>query len=426
MLADKLIGFRKAIITGGLFMSFGQIVLAYNAFNGDTELLFFVGLSFLAIGNGFFKPNISSFLGTFYDRNDNRKDSAFTIFYMGINIGAFLAPLTCGYLAREVHYSLGFLLAGLGMLTGVIVFYKNRAVFEGKGLPPDIPFLKSSFIAGINREWAVLLGAFLLVPVFSFLIQAEEVTDYILLLVGFGILGYILFNAFKSDEKEEGQRLLVFMALFFVHMIFWALFEQAGGSINILTDRYVNKHGIETSQFQSVNALFIILLAPVFTWIWTVLGRKKLEPRTPMKFFYAMLQIALGYLIIVIGAKSILPEVNEGGLIPIVFVLGMYLFHTTGELSLSPVGLSVVTKLSPVKTVGFVMGSWFVSIAFGHKIGGYLGKLIASPPEGATKAMELQSFINVYMNWGVYIVLGVAAILFFISPTLKKWMHGVH
>jgi POT family proton-dependent oligopeptide transporter len=426
MLADKLIGFRKAIITGGLFMSFGQIVLAYNAFNGDTELLFFVGLSFLAIGNGFFKPNISSFLGTFYDRNDNRKDSAFTIFYMGINIGAFLAPLTCGYLAREVHYSLGFLLAGLGMLTGVIVFYKNRAVFEGKGLPPDIPFLKSSFIAGINREWAVLLGAFLLVPVFSFLIQAEEVTDYILLLVGFGILGYILFNAFKSDEKEEGQRLLVFMALFFVHMIFWALFEQAGGSINILTDRYVNKHGIETSQFQSVNALFIILLAPVFTWIWTVLGRKKLEPRTPMKFFYAMLQIALGYFIIVIGAKSILPEVNEGGLIPIVFVLGMYLFHTTGELSLSPVGLSVVTKLSPVKTVGFVMGSWFVSIAFGHKIGGYLGKLIASPPEGATKAMELQSFINVYMNWGVYIVLGVAAILFFISPTLKKWMHGVH
>ncbi|MBU6219738.1 MAG: oligopeptide:H+ symporter [Bacteroidetes bacterium] len=426
MLADKLIGFRKAIITGGLFMSFGQIVLAYNAFNGDTELLFFVGLSFLAIGNGFFKPNISSFLGTFYDRNDNRKDSAFTIFYMGINIGAFLAPLTCGYLAREVHYSLGFLLAGLGMLTGVIVFYKNRAVFEGKGLPPDIPFLKSSFIAGINREWAVLIGAFLLVPVFSFLIQAEEITDYILLLVGFGILGYILFNAFKSDEKEEGQRLLVFMALFFVHMIFWALFEQAGGSINILTDRYVNKHGIETSQFQSVNALFIILLAPVFTWIWTVLGRKKLEPRTPMKFFYAMLQIALGYFIIVVGAKSILPEVNEGGLIPIVFVLGMYLFHTTGELSLSPVGLSVVTKLSPVKTVGFVMGSWFVSIAFGHKIGGYLGKLIASPPEGATKAMELQSFIDVYMNWGVYIVLGVAAILFFISPTLKKWMHGVH
>ena len=428
--SDKYWGNRKSIFVGGLLMALGQFTMFFSASNsGNPSLalpLLYLGLGLLIFGNGFFKPNISSFLGTFYDRNDSRKDSAFTIFYMGINIGAFLAPLTCGYLAREVHYSLGFLLAGLGMLTGVLVFYKNRAVFEGKGLPPDIPFLKSSFFAGINREWAVLIGAFLLVPIFSFLIQAEEVTDYILLLVGFGILGYILFNAFKSDEKEEGQRLLVFMALFFVHMIFWALFEQAGGSINILTDRYVNKHGIETSQFQSVNALFIILLAPVFTWIWTVLGRKKLEPRTPMKFFYAMLQIALGYFIIVIGAKSILPEVNEGGLIPIVFVLGMYLFHTTGELSLSPVGLSVVTKLSPVKTVGFVMGSWFVSIAFGHKIGGYLGKLIASPPEGASKAMELQAFINVYMNWGVYIVLGVAAILFFISPTLKKWMHGVH
>jgi POT family proton-dependent oligopeptide transporter len=426
MLADRLIGFRKAIITGGLFMALGQMVLAYNAFNGDTEMLFFLGLSLLAIGNGFFKPNISSFLGTFYDRNDNRKDSAFTIFYMGINVGAFLAPLTCGYLAREVHYSLGFLLAGLGMLTGVLVFYRNRAVFEGKGLPPDIDFLKSSFFAGINREWAVLIGAFLLVPVFSFLIQAEEFTDYILLLVGLGILGYILFNAFMSEDKAEGQRLLVFMALFFVHMIFWALFEQAGGSINILTDRYVNKHGIETSQFQSVNALFIILLAPVFTWIWTALGRKNLEPRTPMKFFYAMLQIALGYFIIVIGARSILPDVNEGAMIPLIFILAMYLFHTTGELSLSPVGLSVVTKLSPVKTVGFVMGSWFVSIAFAHKIGGDLGKLIAMPQEGSDKSLELQAFINVYMNWGVLIVLAVAAALFLISPILKKWMHGVH
>jgi len=426
MLADRLIGFRRAIITGGLFMAAGQLTLAFNAFNGDTENLFFMGLSLLAIGNGFFKPNISSFLGTFYERNDNRKDSAFTIFYMGINVGAFLAPLTCGYLAREVHYSLGFLLAGAGMLTGVAVFYRNRSVFEGKGLPPDLAFLKGNFLAGISREWALLLGTLLAIPLFSFLIRQEEVTDYILALAGGGILVFILYNAFRSEGREEAQRLLVFMALFFVHMIFWTLFEQAGGSLNILTDRYVNKHGIETSQFQSVNALFIILLAPVFTWIWSVLGRNNKEPRTPMKFFYAMLQMALGYFIIVVGARSVLSGVNDGAMIPLIFLVAMYLFHTTGELSLSPVGLSVVTKLSPARTVGFVMGAWFVSIALAHKIGGYLGKLIAQPGEGSDRASELLAFVDVYMNWGVYLVLGVAAVFLLISPVLKKWMHGVH
>lgn len=278
---------------------------------------------------------------------------------------------------------------------------------------------------GLNAEWLIVLGAFAFVPLFAFLINAEGVTTYILIIVGVACIGYLLYTAFTSEDKADGQRLLAFIALFFFHMIFWALFEQAGGSLNILTDRYVEKHGVETGQFQALNALYIILLAPVFTWIWAKLHKTGMEPRTPIKFFFALLQMALGFFIIVLGIKSIIDTADTGALIPVVFLMLMYLFHTTGELSLSPVGLSVVTKLSPAKTVGFVMGAWFLSIAFGHKIGGYLGQL-TSPPEGASKAEELTLFAQVYMNSGVYIVLGAAAFLLIVSPIMKRWMHGVH
>jgi POT family proton-dependent oligopeptide transporter len=404
-------------------MATAQFMLAYNAWAGNNEQLFFLALGLLAIGNGFFKPNISSFLGTFYDRNDKRKDSAFTIFYMGINIGALLAPLTCGYLAREVHWSLGFLLAGVGMLCGLVVFYRNMRRFEDKGNPPDLQYLHAPKFLGLSPNWLILLSAIIAIPVFSMLIDAEGITNYLMVIVGIGCMGYLLFTSFTAQDRQEGQRLLVFIVLFFFHMLFWVLFEQAGGSLNILTDRYVEKHGIETSQFQAVNPLFIILLAPVFTWLWGMLSKKKMEPRTPIKFFFALLQIALGYFIIVLGTQG---AMKSGEMIPLVFLICMYFFHTTGELSLSPVGLSVVTKLSPAKTVGFVMGCWFLSIAFAHKIGGILGQLIAAPSEDASRETALGGFADIYMTWGVGIVLGAAALLFLLSFVLKKWMHGVH
>lgn len=423
MIADRVYGFRRAIITGGLMMASAQFLLAYNAWAGNNETLFFFALGLLAIGNGFFKPNISSFLGTFYDRNDTRKDSAFTIFYMGINIGALLAPLTCGYLAREVHWSLGFLLAGVGMLIGLVVFYRNMSKFEDKGNPPNLEYLHKPLFMGLSPNWLILLCSLVAVPVFSLLIDAEGITNYLMIIVGIGCIGYLLFTSFTAADRQEGQRLLVFIVLFFFHMLFWVLFEQAGGSLNILTDRYIEKHGIETSQFQAVNPLFIILLAPVFTWLWSRMSKKGIEPRTPIKFFFALLQIALGYYIIVLGTNG---AIASGEMIPLVFLICMYLFHTTGELSLSPVGLSVVTKLSPAKTVGFVMGCWFLSIAFAHKIGGILGQLIAAPSEDATRESALSGFANIYMTWGVWIVLGAAALLFSLSFVLKKWMHGVH
>ena len=421
LLADRLLGFRKAIILGAVFMAAGQFTLAGTIGN---ETLFFMGLALLAIGNGFFKPNISSFLGTFYDKNDKRKDSAFTIFYMGINVGGFLAPLTCGYLGQRIDWSLGFLVAGLGMVLGLVVFWRNMMNFEDKGTAPDRQYLKAPVFLGLNREMLVILASLASVPLFAFLINAEGMTNYILVIVGVICLGYLIYTALTATDRVEGQRLLVFIVLFFFHMIFWTLFEQAGGSLNILTDRFVNKHGIEASQFQAVNPLFIILLAPVFSWIWRKLSLAKMEPRTPIKFFLGLIQMALGYAIIVWGTYTVIG--NEGALIPLIFLLGMYLFHTTGELSLSPVGLSVVTKLSPAKVVGFVMGSWFLSIAFAHKIAGFLGQLIAHPENGQGADGALKAFSGVYLTWGVYVVLGAALLLLLLSRILRRWMHGIH
>ncbi len=428
MLADRLLGFRRAVILGAVLMAAGQFTMAANAATVDNTQILFIGLSILAIGNGFFKPNISSFLGTFYDRNDRRKDGAFTIFYMGINVGAFLAPLTCGYLAETYDYSLGFAAAGTGMLLGLIVFWRNMRNYADQGNPPDPEALNRPGFLGIPNQWLVLLGIVLSAPIFAFLIDNEGITSYILVIVGVGVLGYILISSlFFAEDKVEGQRLVAFLFLFFFHMIFWTLFEQAGGSLNFLTDKYVNKHGMETSQFQSLNALFIILLAPVFTWIWNSLNKANAEPRTPIKFVLALAQMALGYFIIVAGARSVLGTVDNGGLIPIFYLVFMYLFHTTGELSLSPVGLSVVTKLSPAKTVGFVMGTWFLSISFGHKIAGYLGQLIAAPGEGeVAPAQALQGYIDVYMQWGVQITLAAALLLLILSGFLKRRMHGVY
>ncbi len=425
LLADRLMGFKKAIVMGGIFMALGQFMLATTAKLGLEEWFFFMGLGLLTIGNGFFKPNISSFLGTFYDQNDTRKDSAFTIFYMGINIGAFLAPITIGYLGQRVDWSLGFFVAGLGMIAGIIQFVLNMRNHPEKGNPPDMKSLKAPFVLGISKEWIVVICALIFVPVFSLLIDAEGVTNYILMIVGIACIGYLIFTSLRAEDKVEGQRMLVFIVLFFFHMVFWALYEQAGGSLNILAERHVNLHGLEASQLQALNPLYIILLAPVFSWIWAKLGKMKMEPRTPMKFFFGLIQLAIGYFIIVWGIRSILPMANAGQLIPIVFLLGMYFFHTTGELSLSPVGLSVVTKLSPAKVVGFVMGSWFLSIAFAHKIAGELGKRIAEPHEGATNADVMSAFADVYLTWGVYVVLAAAVVLLLLSPILKKWMHGI-
>lgn len=421
MVADKVFGFKKSILLGGFLMMLGHFALAIEGmvFEGNM-MIFFLSLALIIVGNGYFKPNVSSFLGEFYDKNDVRKDGAFTIFYMGVNIGAFLAPLTCGYLGEKVGWHWGFGAAGVGMLIGLIVFALNQSYFGEKG---DAPEDKVKTIFGINSNLFVIVATLLMIPLAGALLNINEVMKIILLVLTAIILGYLILTALNAKDKKEGNKLLVVVVLFFFHAIFWALFEQAGGSLTLFADRNVDRMGIPTSIFQSVNPLFIMLLAPVFSWLWVKLSQNNMEPSTPMKFVLGLAQLGFGFLVIVLGAKFF----NFEGKIPLVFLVVMYLLFTMGELCLSPVGLSMVTKLSPAKVVGFVMGAWFLSISLAHEMAVTIGELSAADSgESFTVQESLASFSHTYLIWGVYVVLGAAALLLVLVPLLRKWMGDIH
>ncbi len=431
LIADQIFGFRKAILFGGILMMIGHFTLALEGmmFEGNL-MLFFMSLALIIVGNGYFKPNISSFLGKFYDANDPRKDGAFTIFYMGVNIGAFLATLTCGYVGERISWHYGFGLAGFGMGLGLLVFWLlGPKYFEGKGLEPDPEAVRKPFFAGLSKNTLVFAGTLLSIPLCASLLNLSDLMSTVLLVISAVIIGYLIFLGVTSEDKKEGQRLLVVVVLFFFHAIFWALFEQAGGSLTLFTLRNVDRNlfgaEIPASIFQSLNPFYIMILAPLFSWIWITLNKRKMEPSTPMKFVLGLTQLGLGFLVIVLGAKLF---ANNEGLVSVLFLFVMYLLHTTGELSLSPVGLSMITKLSPDKIVGFVMGAWFLSIALANKIAGEIGKLTAAEDLGdsATALETLQVYSDTYLTWGVYVVLGAAAVLLLLVPTLRKWMHGIH
>ncbi len=430
MIADRIFGFRKAIIFGGSLMALGHFTLALMGVPSLEEnlLIFFFALSMIIVGNGYFKPNISSFLGKFYDQDDPRKDGAFSIFYMGVNVGAFLATLTCGYVGETINWHYGFGLAGIGMVIGLIVFWYNARRFGEKGLEPDPADARRPVLAGLSKNALVYVGSIVALPIVASFLNINAVLSVILTFAGVGILGYFVYYALSAENKVEGQRLLVVGFLFVFHAIFWALFEQAGGSLTLFADKNVDRMVMGTeipaSIFQSLNPMYIVLLAPAFSWLWLRLNKNNREPSTPMKFVLGLVQLAFGFALIVIGAKFFAAD----GYVPIIFLFLMYLFHTTGELSLSPVGLSMVTKLSPPKIVGFVMGAWFLSISLGNNMAGLIGKLTAAEnlSEDASLFDTLNLYSQTYLTWGVLVVLGAAAILFFLVPTLRKWMHGIH
>ncbi len=458
ILADKILGFRKAIMFGGILMMAGHFALALEGmFFGGNMQLFFISLTFIIIGNGFFKPNISSFLGKFYGLNDSRKDGAFTIFYMGVNIGALLSIVTCSYVADEIGWHYGFGLAGIGMLLGIIVFWAfGPKTFGKKGINPsshditeeideeeDVARLKASAAERQEvldqeaekferystpklrrNQTLTMIGTVLFIPLCAQFLNLSDVVTGVLLTLSVGILLVLFVMSLRQDSEAGKQRLWVVMVLFVFHAVFWALFEQAGGSITLFTERNVVRHGIPAPTFQFFNSLFIILLAPLFSWIWIKMRNSGKEPSTPMKFFFGLFFLAVGFGFIVLGAEYFAIE----GMISMAFLIAMYFFHTTGELCLSPVGLSMITKLSPAKAVGFVMGAWFLSISLANKMAGLIGELTAGDgvEETAPASETLQVYSNTYLIWGVLVVLGAALLLLILVPQLRKWMHGIH
>ena len=425
MLADQILGSKKAVTYGAILLVFGHLGMTVE----NSEQIFYLSLALIVSGVGFLKPNISTMVGALYDEGDPRRDSGFTIFYMGINIGAFTATLLCGYLGEQVGWAYGFGAAGIGMLFGLIIFLWGQKYLEGLAEPPSKKYLeKVPGLKGITYEYLAYMSGILMVVATWFLVQNSQLVGQ--LLGGFGVVfigAWLLYALFRCDP-EERDRLIVVGILILFSLIFWALFEQAGSSLNILTDRGVDRvifgWEVPASMFQSLNAGFIFTIAPLFAMLWIALAKRNMEPSTPIKFSIGIVLVGLGFLSLVYGMKS-----SEGLQTGVFWIILIYFLHTLGELCLSPVGLSSVTKLSPQRIVGFMMGMWFFASAAGNYVAGLIAKATASESSGNSSEIfdniQKQSFMDVYTDVGL-MAIGCGILLAVITPILKKLMHGAN
>ncbi|HEU4705288.1 MAG TPA: oligopeptide:H+ symporter, partial [Sphingomicrobium sp.] len=338
---------------------------------------------------------------------DTRRDGAYTIFYMGINLGAAVGTILVGYLGETIGWAYGFGLAGIGMLAGLVVFVLGRPALRGAGEAPRA--------LAKNTEWtlyAVGVGA---VAVIWALIQYQDVIQTLLIVSGIALLGYVLYEAFKLD-REPRQRIFAILFLIALNPVFWGLFEQAGGSINLYTDRYVDRAGVPASLFQSINPIYILLLAPIFAGLWVTLGRRNMEPSAPAKFALALLQVGAGFLVFVWGANAF--PVGDEAKTAVLFVFLLYLLHTTGELCLSPVGLSAMNRLAPAYMASLIMGAWFYMTAVGNFVAGKIGEATG----GHDGEMTKEGTLAVYNTIGWWTI-GIGLVVLALSPIVKKWMH---
>ncbi len=414
-LADRYLGQRKAVLFGAVLLTIGHMLMAVEGDGGQGSAalnVFWAALAFIIVGSGFLKANISVIVGQLYPRTDVRRDSAYTIFYMGINVGAFIGTLIAGYLGETYGWSYGFGAAGFGMLLGLIVFVWGKPLLMGRGESPDPDRLKRP-VVGLPFEWLLYALSVASIGVIWLLIQYQNVIGTLLLASGVILLLYILVSAFRL-ELEDRQRIYAILFLIALQPIFWALFEQAGGSLNLFTDRYVDRAGVPASVFQSINAAYIVLLGPVFAILWTWLGRRGLEPSTPAKFGLALLQVGFAFLVLVWGAEAAGME----NLTPVLFIFLVYLFQTTGELCLSPVGLSAMNRLAPAQMASLIMGAWFFATAAGNFIAGKIGEATGGHDGEMTKEATLAVYTQI--GW-ITIAIGVAVLL--VSRIVKRWMH---
>jgi POT family proton-dependent oligopeptide transporter len=406
--ADRYLGQRKAVLFGGVLLAFGHLFMAVEGVGGQddpTINVFWMALALIIVGSGFLKANISVMVGQLYALTDTRRDAAYTVFYMGINVGAALGTILVGYLGQTLGWQYGFGLAGIGMVAGLIVFVLGKAALRGSGEAPR-PLTKTT-------EWTVYAVGLAAVAVIWGLVQYQDVIQTLLYISGAALLAYVLYEAFKLD-KIARDRIFAILFLIALNPLFWGLFEQAGGSLNLYTDRFVDRSGVPASLFQSINPIYIILMAPVFAGLWTVLGKRGLEPSAPAKFGLALLQVGAGFLVFVLGANSVGPA----AMTPVIFVFLIYLLHTTGELCLSPVGLSAMARLAPSFMASLIMGAWFYMTAVGNFVAGKIGE--ATGGEGGEMSKEATLAIYNTIGW---VAVGVGVGVLVVSPFIKRLMH---
>jgi POT family proton-dependent oligopeptide transporter len=414
-IADKVIGYQRSILVGAVFMAAGLFTIML-----PDPKLFKLGLATIIVGNGLFKPNISTMVGKLYSIDDERRDSGFTIFYMGINMGAFIAPIITGWLATSMFgtdaapaYRYVFGASGVGMLISMVWFYFGRRRLQTIGRPPvEAP--------GRERVAYVAIGALCVIPlVYSLLALGAQPLQYVLTALFVGLAAMLMIEGIRTGAVAR-DRTIAMLIIFAFNILFWMFYEQAGNSFTFLADQIVDRvlggFVFPTAWFQSVSALAVIVLAPVAAWVWVWLAKRHLNPSIPRKFGLGLVFNGLAFLLLMFALSNL---VSDAGKIPFWTLIAVYIIQVVGELCLSPIGLSMVTKLAPVRLVGLGMGGWFLSTGIGNNLSG----IFASAVSGET-GMTTTSALSGY-TFGFWALVGSGAVLFLIAPLIQRLMHGV-
>jgi proton-dependent oligopeptide transporter, POT family len=436
-LADKYLGFRKAVIFGGILLVLGHLGLAFEGNQAIKNIdgtivrdeaalqFFYFSLALIIMGVGFLKANISSIVGELYEKGDKRRDSGFTIFYMGINLGAMIAVVLCGWLGETYGWGYGFGAAGIGMLLGLITFIYGQKYFMGKAEPKDLELIQRKTLGISTENWIYTLSFLGTFAIWQ-MVQNHSVVENLLLISGFVSLLYIIYYMLTKCDKVEKDRLIALTILILFSVIFWALFEQSYTSMNLFADRVLDRTVFGTtltaSFFLSFNSLFIILFAPLFAWLWVKLASKNLNPNAAIKFGLGIILVGIGFGVLDLGIT-----LSTVGKVGIIWLVLAYMFHTWGELCVSPVGLSYVTKLSPGKIVGFMMGVWFLATASSEYIASILAN-IASVDTSTGDVIDIQIAKAAYANlFGKLFYSGLffGVILLIASPFINKLTHKI-
>jgi POT family proton-dependent oligopeptide transporter len=420
-IADHVLGYQRSILLGAIIMSAGLFVLLI-----EDLTWFLVGLSLIVAGNGLFKPNISTMIGKLYQPGDVRRDSGFTVFYMSINLGAFIAPfITATWIATQFGMKWGFFAAAIGMVLSTLFLEVAKKSLGPVGRPAEGK-------EGWGMFFLVGLGALAMAVGVYFLLSESTILGFLLVGIMLGLMTYFIVSGIKSGDKVQLHRYIAMLILFFANACFWALFEQAGSSLNFFAREFVTPvfGGMEAWQaggfgiFQSLNPLYILLFAPAFAALWPWLDKRGVNPSIPRKFALGLIQVALGFLVLVWAIANFQ---NAAGLVPWIFLAFCYLLHTTGELCLSPIGLSMVTKLAAEKETGMAMGGWFLSIAMAQYVAGIIAAIASggtSDGHGPVVGATITQYSDTY--WMLFLIgLGFGIVYLVVAPLINKLMHGV-
>ena len=416
--ADKILGFRRSLVFGGLMMIAGNALIAV-----DPHHFFYFGIALTIIGTGFFKPNVSSMVGELYKEGDSRRDAGFGVFYSGINVGALMGGALCVWLGKGYSWNLAFLAAAIVMVIGVLIFLLTKKHLGPIGQSPleHLPKSKKT-----TREVLVYIGALVCIPLIFIMVNNTRYTDMFMYTVGPLALLYFFLQLLREKESKVRQQLLAALVLIIFSILFFAIFEQAGGSLALFANDNLHSnllffHIDPNVVNNGANSLFVIVFSPLLGLLWLALAKKKLEPNTVIKFGLGFLLLALAYYIF-FGTRFFADESGKTSLG--VFTLA-YLAVTLGELCLSPIGLSMITKLSPKHLGGMMMGLWFLASAYGQYVAGLLGAGMSSPDEHASLMDKLLGYTAGYQQLAWY-SLAAGLLIILLSPVIKRLMNGVN